>query len=266
MTWRPLKATLQSNVERDKVLDNVRANLSRDLPWQLPAKEHERPMLLVGGGPSLSQHLEGIRLRQRRGGDVWALNNTHDYLISRRIIPNFFAMLDARPENVEFVKSPHDRVTYYLASRCHPSVFEALSGQNVVMWHSLLLDGQTVDPELENLLGQDRPWCLIGGGGTIGMRAMVLGYQLGYRTFHLYGYDSCFQDQRHHAYSQRLNDQDKAVAVRVRDREFICAPWMAVQGEAFKAQAVKLLSDGCRIVCHGDGLIPYILNCLQEET
>ena len=52
----------------------------------------------------------------------------------------------------------------------------------------------------------DKPVHLIGGGTTVGLLAMSLAFLRGFRKIHLYGFDSCYRGDEHHAYAQNLND------------------------------------------------------------
>lgn len=269
-TWKkgglaPMVLLPGVNVTRDAVLENVRANAHRKLPWMIGGKAHSRKMIIVGGGPSLKENLGQIRLRAARGAEIWALNGAHDWLIERGIVPDFHLIMDAREANVCFVQKPHKNVTYFICSRCHPAIFEALEGHKVVMWHSLMTGGDgKPDTDLVAALNHG-PLCLIGGGGTIGMRALYIGFELGYRSFHLFGLDSSYRDDHHHAYSQPLNDGERVMDVHVLGRVFKCAPWMAQQARNFQEQARILIAQGCSVTAHGDGLIPFIAQNMRKD-
>jgi hypothetical protein len=46
---------------------------------------------------------------------------------------------------------------------------------------------------------------------------MSLAFGLGYRKIHLYGFDSSYREDTHHAYMQNLNDGDLVVDVLAGD-------------------------------------------------
>lgn len=239
----------------------VRENCKRAV-GRIEPSSHSGHMVIVGGGPSLKETWRGVRARQKRGQKVWAINAVHDWLIERKVVPDFHIMHDARPENAQFVKHPREDVTYYIASQCHPSVFHTLEGYNVVMWH-VLMDGMEEVVNAAEPLGMDP--CLIGGGGSTGTRAMYLGYILGYRAFHFYGLDSCYRDGENHAYRQPLNDREKIQFVTVRGRTFHCARWMADQAQKWQRGWAELDKRGCHVTVHGDGLIPFIYRTTLED-
>src|SRR5690606_7072628 len=103
----------------------------------------------------------------------------HDWLIERGLIPEFHVLLDARPENVRFVKKPHKKVTYLISAQCHPSIFEALEGHSVIMWASCL-----ETEEQEKVVGEKfphKPIAMVAGGATVGLKTMNLAYLWGFR-------------------------------------------------------------------------------------
>lgn len=239
------------NTGTETLISQIRKNTARSLPEIDIADEHKKKMLLVGGGPSLKETFGNIRFRWANGQHIYTTNNTHDFLIDKGIIPHAHVMLDAREENAEFVKRPHKDIIYYIASQCHPKVFEQLEGYNVVIWHD---HNEALLPLFRELM----PKHLIGGGGTVGLKTFYLGYMLGYRKFHVYGMDSCYNNENHHAYEQTLNDGQEIHLVHAGDRTFYCAAWMIQQAEDYQVQAKKLLELGCGITVHGDGLIHHI--------
>jgi hypothetical protein len=96
----------------------------------------------------------------------------------------------------------------------------------------------------------------IGGGTTSGLRAINVGYVLGYRKFRLYGLDSCLADDK----STKRFTGEKAGAiidVIVGGRTFWCNHAMAQQAQDFQ-QLYKVMPD-MTVESFGDGLITAIL-------
>jgi hypothetical protein len=146
-----------------------------------------------------------------------------------------------------------------VGSQVHPDVFKALEGYRVVLWHAA-----GVEKVLEQEVGESRMWVAVGGGSTVGSKALYLGHLIGYRAFHLYGCDSSYRDGENHAYRQEINDGEKLVEVTVAGRKFLCARWMAAQAESFKSQYRALTEQGCEVTVHGDGLVPWIYRRMVE--
>lgn len=241
------------NVENEKIHANIRHCISLGLTTVSPSEDHDDHVCIVAGGPSLEDSLDEIREMRGFGHKVWSLNNTHDWLIERGIVPDASVMLDARPENAAFLKNARNDVQYYIASQCHKDVFSALHGRKVITFHNATEGAQEV---LEPIT--DGNLYLLGGGTTVGMKAIVLARFMGYRHFHLYGFDSSYREGRGHAYPQHLNDNDRVLDVSCDGRDFKCAPWMITQANDFIELAGMLTEQDCILTVAGDGLIPHI--------
>lgn len=239
------------NVDHDTIFSNVRVN--RDRAW-LKSKLGSGSLAIVGGGPSLQSYVDKIE------APIMALNNAHSYLISRGKIPRYCVVLDARAENAGFFTNPHPDVTYLLASQVHPDVFEALEGFDVQVWHASA--GGTVT-DLLNAVSASH--IEIGGGCTVGLRAMYLAHAIGYSDLHLYGYDSSFMTY-HHAYPQPLNDDQDIIEVEVDGDVFRTSPTMAKQAYQFQSTVKQLSRAGLDITVHGRGLLPAIHQAMHRPV
>lgn len=249
MTRAELKAVC--NTSQDALMANVRSACARNLPWfDFDEREHEGHAVIVGGGPSLLDTIEDIRKRYQHGQEIWALNNAASVLKAHGIIPDKHFIVDARPENAGFVRDSLPNATYYIASQCHPSVFDALSDRNVILWH---VQSEGMDQELAHVT--DKPVHLIGGGTTVALHAISMAYLMGYRKIHCYGMDSSYRDS-HHAYPQAANDSDIVVDVLYGDYRCKASSWMTGQANEFIDLYMNLTELGCIITVHGEGLLP----------
>lgn len=246
------------NTPAETMVAQARENLQRDLPIFVQQPAHAGKLCIVGGGPSLADSLPKLHREKARGALIMALNNTHDYLIDRGIVPHFHAMLDARPENVAFVSKPRRGVTYLMAAQCHPSVFDALAGQEVIAWVADVPGMVELADEVK------KPITLIGGGSTVGSKAMMLAFLWGFRQIGLFGFDGCYRGEAHHAYKQPLNDAETRLEAQFVGKTFTCAPWMVQQAHDFHYFAQLLINAGVRLKAYGDGLLPAILDDLQK--
>jgi len=92
-----------------------------------------------------------------------------------------------------------------------------------------------------------------------GLKAMDIARALGYRTIHLYGMDSCYDATgAHHAYPLPEAEDYRVFDMMFDGKEFSAASWMITQAKDFVALAVQMLSDGCLLSIHGNGLIPVM--------
>lgn len=250
------------NVSFDHALANVEANCKRDLPWfiGIPRKGQSEAVVICGG-PSLKDSIDSIKFRQRRGAVVISVNNTLAFLTDNGIIPDAHVMLDARPENAAFIADVPSKTTLFLASQCAPEVFDAAPADRTVVWHNAFCD------ELRDVLepyDKTHPIVFVPGGGTVGLRTLNLCWISGFKRIHVYGMDSSYAEDDHHAYPQALNDDDRTLTLRMGERTYRASIWMARQAEEFKVAWDWLTGKGIKLFVHGSGLIPDIAQQLRN--
>ncbi len=241
---------VRNNVTHDTIKNNIDHSSRRYIPWlQLETEPFPNEVLIVGGGPSIERDLEDIRIKQADGAHIIALNGAAEWLCERGIRPNYCAVIDARDSNIKFVDGDFaDR--YLLASQCDPALFDRTDGY-CTLFHIDI-------PYLGSYVPGDRLIQAVGGGITVGLISLSVAYTLGYRTMHLYGYDSSYSELRHHAYDQPENDNEATIEAHVCGRTFKCAPWMVMQTNQFQELAKQLIELGCALHVHGTGLLPTV--------
>lgn len=234
---------------------NICINGARDLPVLQRVKEHDGHAVLVGGGPSLTETLDEIKWRYGQGQHIVALNGSADWLVKNGIIPHSHIIIDARPGNARFVAGVQS-TKLYLASQCDPSVFEKAKFRDVTLFHR--------DCDGKSGFNEKRRTVLLGTGTTVGLTAIQLMYELGYRKIHLYGYDSSYRKTEGHAYLQPENDGEQVVDCTAGGRKFTAAVWMIRQAEEFRNIAPAFAKEGVILTVHGDGLLPWVAKKLTE--
>lgn len=257
---RPLPVSSETvplfcNVPDAQLFAQVQSAVDRDLPILTRQEANDGTAVIVGGGPSVSNFIPELTARKKNGHAIFALNGAGRWLVDHGIDPDALILLDARPENVRFLFGIPKTTKLYLASQCHPCVFDAAEGFDVVMWHPNY-DGKSGVKEHRNTV-------LIGGGTSVGMRSLSLVHTLGFRRLHLYGYDSSYADTEGHAYEQLQGEQLERVTLDGRD--FFAPPWMVRQACDFQPIANDLSSKGSQITVHGDGLLPTVAKLMSED-
>lgn len=242
------------NTDVGQMLEQARENLKRDLPKFKVSEPHERAAVIVGGGPSLVDSLDDLRAQKDSGADIYALNGVHDFLLDQGIKPDFHVLLDSRPANISFVQNPQKGIKYLVAAQCHPDIFDALKGYDVVQWVAWIPGADVLAQEF------DPQMLFVGGGNTVGLKALTLCAFSGYRDISLFGYDSSYREGENHAYKQPLNDGESTMEVMVGMRVFHCARWMARQAYLFQHHLKELSAMGVNVSVYGDGLIPWMVH------
>lgn len=243
-----LEFIVQSNVSDDVARNNAVSALERDCAWVTQEPVKDNAAIIVGGGPSLKDNLFYIRGMKLNGCKIFATGNSYQYLKANGIQPDAHVLLDARPQNIEFV--PRETCPKYYASQCDKSLLDA-AGADLICWHA------HQECYKEHIKSHLSSAVQIGGGSTVGLRAIALAYVLGYRDFRLFGFDSCYADS-HHAYQQALNDGEKTLEVKVGGQTYKCAPWMVTQAEEFKEVVSALVSMECTLSVYGEGMIQKV--------
>jgi hypothetical protein len=238
----PLQIKMRPGYDVGAVTQAIRANCSRGLRSPR-AGAYSGEIQVAGSGPSLREVLPL--------GDIAACNNAWRTIADTGSIPKFIICADPRIENAEWFKGAPENATYLIASRCHPKVFDVLSGKRVLIWH--------VASEEEASLGLRD---LIDGGSTIITKALNLLSFMGFERFKLFGCESCYAlDGSHHASPQRWHDREERRPFQVGDRMFVAAPWMAAQA----AEIVEHISAH-RFDQHIEVLCGGLTSALLEEA
>lgn len=252
--------TFESNVTAERIVTNVGLAVKREGARWLEAKDaHGGVALIVGGGASLKGDLGTVWTHQQKGAKLFALNNVPKYLISKGIAPDAHVLLDAIPEVADFVENWYTTERYY-ASQCHPSVHDR-AGDELILWHPAIQGLLEVIPDC------DGPF--VGGGTTIGTRAIGVAYMLGYRNLHLFGLDSSYEGDFCHAYEQ--GGYADLWDVKVGNEEFRSPPQLIAQAQEFQNLLPDLIAQGCEITVHGTGLLPSLaaeiarLGCAENQ-
>ena len=252
---------MRMNTDEETLFKQIRQNLRSGFQ-QLPMHEEQpdQKVLVLGGGPSLNDHIDEIREKKAAGAKVVTMNNSYQWAREHDLWPVTQFMIDARPFNSRFVEPVDDKNRYIIADQCHPSVLKNLPKDRTHLMHCNL-DPKSIEIINEEVGPMYETWLPIPGGSSVMMRTLAALQQLGLRDIEIYGFDSCLIDQQHHAYEQKENDigEDEAVLnFMVGDREFFCLPWMLAQARDFMF-AKNILIRKLDITIHGDGLIKNLL-------
>lgn len=245
------------NTEDLKIIENVKINIDSLSDWQqvTPHPTNDVEVMILGGGPSLTAHLDEIRQMREDGVKLICLNGSYNWALDHGLTPSALIVVDAREINAQFTRCIIDGCKYFIASQCDPKVLEGLPKERTFLWHT----GADLIRDL--LLERYKTAWPIPGGCTVLISGMLLLRQLGFKSYHLFGCDSCLgEDEIHHAYSQPWNDSPFVINVVTQPdgRLFKCHPWMSAQAQCF-IDLIRVLGDEMEIQVHGDGLLAHII-------
>jgi SAM-dependent methyltransferase len=274
-SWRDqdtLDLTGRVNTAPTEVRENMKKNAERKDEFQavIPHVAQNTEVMMICGGPSLNDYTDEIIQLRAEGMPMITGNGTYNWAIENGMKPSMQMIIDARAFNQRFLRPVVDDCKYFIASQCHPSLFEGMPPDRTYIWH--VTGGNDEDSETLDFIQEHYgDFFSVPGGSTVTLRGLSLLRMLGFHKIHMYGFDSCVREDLHHAYAQPENNRDYTgqVPVSVGGRAFRCDPWMVSQAIEFMQQA-KMFGDEIDLNVVGDGLIAHIIKTgyemvLQEE-
>jgi uncharacterized Rossmann fold enzyme len=216
---------------------------------------------IVGSGPTIEQtHTELV-------GDVIAINGAIKYLLQSGIVPKFGMIWDCDPVCWNFAE-PHPDVTYLIASRAHPKVFERLRDCKVIVWHAagdLNINELMNRPEVIAKQPCHEP--LINGGTAGVTRCMYVAMTLGYKDLHIFGGDSCYLDDKTHVQGSLVAEKDMMVSVgNDPPAYFRTTPEWCAQVEEYRTiYAIFTALCGLTLSVHGYSMLKFMHDRLEAQ-
>lgn len=233
--------------------EHIESAIARGLPEFKPALcVNDGTFVIAGSGPSIAAFPDEIKEQRANGRPICAINGAHDWLIDQGLEPDLFLSIDPRDWKHDVTKVPQNTI-YMLASRCSPIMFDFLKDRYVMVFHAASKEDENA------VLRKHKIQAAVGGLSTSGLRAINVGYFMGFRKFVLYGIDSCNAPD---GITKRINGALTGQTMDVvvggpGGRTFICNVAMAKQAEDF--QHVYEMMPDITIEARGDGLIAAII-------
>lgn len=239
---------------------------------------HDGRVAIVCYGPSLKDTWRTLAVERRVfGATIVTVSGAHDFLIERGIVPDIHIDCDPREHKAFFTRNPHPDVKYWLASCCHPKMFDQLAAHKVALWHvyNSETDRNIIAPD-----GPDPGNVLLAGVGTVGGRAVNLMFTQGYRSFSIYGMDCSFgPDGEQHA-GEHSGKPMYEWPIRFDGRWFRTSGGLAYTAKAF-LDNMRILSRHCQhlnepkiaasdvwveMFMHGDGLLQWMASATTKAA
>lgn len=190
------------------------AELARALG--LPSVELAGHVAVVGGGPSLADHLDELRAWK---GPIWAINGTWKWLKERGVTATFFTV-DPKPQAWLNLGLGDSALVAMVGS---PELFRSVMGGHV----------RTFELGAHGALS----------GVTSATATPHLAVQMGHRSVTFFGCDSSFSEDASHVYA--AEEPEHLIAVDVAGRAFVTKPEFVMQAEDL-ARLVRELPKFCR--------------------
>lgn len=207
---------------------------------------------IVCYGPSLEMTWPSIR------GPIITVSGAHDYLIARGVTPTWHVECDPRAHKAKMLQHPSKSTKYLMASVCSPVFWDILKDHKVQLWH--LVNGN--DMETVSWVSRNHPKgmkMLVGGGSSVGQRAMNVAAALGYRRFDVYGMDCSYSENRHAGV--HTGRPQVETFVKAGDKIFKTTKQMV---QAAREIEQFLLTQDAEVSFHGVGLIQEMSRIIRS--
>jgi hypothetical protein len=240
---------------RVQIEANIQSSLARRLPYLQMGPPQPHKVAIVAGGPSVINDLETFR---KWDGFVVAINGAHDWLQDNGITPDALILNDPSPLLAGHCQHPNDTTAYLVSSCCDPSVFDALQGKRVVIWHwrqATRMQVKMFEAKFADVgYGYGAPSCAT--------TAPYIMYMLGFREFHLFGVDSSCVGNNTHAvrnFGDRLGEQRSPDCVVQVGNESFMTRMMWVAQARYLWHMIEMAPADTKIYVHGSGLGPAVV-------
>jgi hypothetical protein len=241
--------------------ENIAYSLSKGIPQLRDFGEtKEDEVALVGFGPSL--HNTWHKIKDFR--TIFTMSGSKQFLLQKGLKPSDFdnwyhIEIDLNLHKCQLLGQPQKGIKYLISSACHPKMHDMLEGYDETLWH--LCETENVS-NLPTLF--PRGVVVVTGGSNVGLRALVLIRVLGYRNYHIFGYDNSFAAPTGLQHASFHPNRTPDVCITELDgRTFYTTASMVHYAREFLMQMEQL--PDVTIYLYGDGLLQtWVKKTLRE--
>lgn len=245
------------------VLSNMRTNVLLPYPRLQARSRHQLCAVVAAGGPSLRNHVDTVQRMKQDGAHIFAVNEVSRFLVERGVMVDFAVAAAPWEITTDCLYSATKGIHYLISSACPPSTFRKVAGQSVTIWHPEVGCG-----ERELLASQEcRPYQLVRGGPTVGLRALALAELMGYSKIMVFGLDGVWAGAAAHAYESAddaLGEENRLLRIQMGETSYMTTPELAGQILAFEECYRQLSGAGISIEVAGDGPIARIAAAISD--
>ena len=249
-------------VEKTEIFTNIEDNLALIDKWiEKKYKWNYEEVVIASGGPSLKNYLKEIK-EAAANTKVVCVKHSYPTLIQAGIVPDFCIILDPRPltgtsthgiVRKTLFKTISKKTIFLVASMTEPSVTQYLldKGATVIGWNAY---SQTV---AQQDIMKDK--MLVTGGTCAAMRSVGLMHTLGFRSFKLYGFDSCLAEAPPEKEQKNKTEEGtpKFLEINVNGKSFWTTGELLAQAQDFEKLMERLDVD-MDLQVHGEGIVPEL--------
>lgn len=203
----------------DDIQNNIKANLPKIDKWiNSRCRINNEIIFVVSAGPSLDvdrvKEDKEMLEEANKVVKIVCVKHALPMLMDKGLIPWACTLLDPRPiEGVSthgivrstLFNSIDPRTNFLVASMTDPSVVDLLQEKDatIIGWHAF---SEAVKGGIE---GSGEDALMITGGTNAGLRTIGIGHTLGFREFHLYGFDMSLAGEPSEELQKGMDEEGK---------------------------------------------------------
>jgi hypothetical protein len=272
---KPIPIVIQPRdcMPKEDIQNNVKQNTKIIKKWVGRASPNDEVALIVSGGSStdFDKVRSIIKMEGEERTKVVCVKHSYPTLLKEGISPWACVILDPRPiEGIsthgvvrkDLFKTIDKKTIFMPASMTDPSITKLIKKKtnNIIGWHAFTqsLQENQKDKLVNNAvkvneeLGIAEGATMITGGTCAAMRSIGIMHTLGFRKFHLFGYDCSFPEPSEEEKEKLLEDgKPKYLKVGIKDKEY----WTTGELIAMAQDCEKLFSKedvDMKINFHGE--------------
>ncbi len=226
----PIVVKPRDSMPKEHILNNINENMKLIKRWGVVRQctVHDKHAIIVSAGPSIDWNDLKATIR-RTGGPVICVKHSYPKLLEHGIVPQYCVILDPRPitgvsthgiVRTELFKKIDKHTKFLVASMTDISVTKCLLDQTreVYGWHAY---SEAVQKGAEEgLINLPSDTTYVTGGTCSAMRAIGLFHILGFRNFHLYGFDANIPNVTEEMKQEQTDGRPKYLQVETNDKKF----------------------------------------------
>jgi hypothetical protein len=245
-------------IPNEQICSHIEQNQVLIQNWVRECTLNKETLAVVSAGPLLIP--EDLQKEVDAGIKIVAVKHALKPLREAGIKPWACILLDPRPHVADFVTEADKDVIWFVASQVNPAVTKSLLDQGCTVWGYHASVGAD-----EQELTAKQPGAVISGGSATATRGLYLLRHLGFKSFHLYGYELSHADKPNMDLRDELG-QPKYMefSLTARDnhinfkKSFYSEPQLIAQYQELN----DIITRGdLSIKAFGEGMIPFIVRC-----
>ena len=266
----PVKVNPRDCVPSDNIQFNVRENLKMFNNRMVETCHwHDGQAVIVSGGPSFmkKKNIKKIKELQDNGAHIICVKHSHNFLIENGIIPWGCVILDPRPFDgvsthgivrKDLLNNPNSNTNYMIASMTNPEVTKHIKKNKgkLLGWHAFT-NSLT---DMEELRGIQ----MITGGTCSAMRAVGVTHVLGFREFHIFGMDCCYEGVPKNVDEKDIYGKKKWIKVGIlnektgKETKFYTTGELLALAQDFESLLEREQEIDMDLYVYGEGMVPTI--------